>query len=408
MPFLFNSSMKGSLYTALFIAFIDYLGLSLVYTIFSSMFFDPACPILPLETSNAARGWCLGSLFCLMPLTQFFAAPIWGALSDSKGRKKPLILSLLISLAGYLVGFGSLFTFNLPLLFLSRIFIGFGAGNTAIVQATLADISTKETKTKNFGLHGMALGLGFALGPFCGGVLSCISYSLPFAFAGFFVILNIIFSLTFFKETLHTLIPKKLSWHMGLLELKKAFYLPNLRVLFLCSFLSFFGWAYFFEFIPVFLIKRFQLSVMEVGVFFGISGLFYAISSGVLIRPFINRFKTETLFFGGLLFSSFSVFLMPFIPSAIWIFPLIFLVDFSIAFIPPTATTLISNTASASSQGETLGIFTSVTAAAFSLSPLFAGSLVGKYPTFPMWIGGSVMLFAACIYSFTLRKKLSN
>ena len=205
-----------------------------------------------------------------------------------------------------------------------------------------------------------------------------------------------------------SLFKRKLSWNMSLIELKKAFYLRGLRSLFLCSFLSFFGWAYFFEFIPVFLISRFQLSPFDIGIFFGVSGLFYAVSSGLLIRPFIRLFKTEHLLFGGLFFSSFSVFFMPFIPSSAWIFPLIFFVDFFISFITPSATTLISNAASSKAQGEVLGVFTSVTAAAFALSPLFAGSLVGKYPSLPMWVGGSFMLLSALVYGASIRKTLTR
>ena len=63
----------------------------------SLMLFDHSFSLVPLETSPHMRGVWLGFLLSLMPLAQFFSAPIWGAISDSKGRKNPLQISLIIA-----------------------------------------------------------------------------------------------------------------------------------------------------------------------------------------------------------------------------------------------------------------------------------------------------------------------
>jgi DHA1 family tetracycline resistance protein-like MFS transporter len=90
--------MKPSLYIALFVAFIDYMGVGLIYPLFSSMLFDPELSLVSLETSEGMCGLWLGILIALMPLAQFFSAPVWGAFSDNKGRKNPLQLSIFVAL----------------------------------------------------------------------------------------------------------------------------------------------------------------------------------------------------------------------------------------------------------------------------------------------------------------------
>lgn len=89
--------MKASLYIALFVVFIDNMGVGLIYPLFSSMLFDLKLPLLPPGTTHEMRGFWLGLLLALMPLAQFFSAPIWGAISDNLGRKRPLQLSLSIA-----------------------------------------------------------------------------------------------------------------------------------------------------------------------------------------------------------------------------------------------------------------------------------------------------------------------
>lgn len=397
---------KASFYISLCVAFVDYMGLALIYPLFSSMLFNSSLPLLHPETSQEMRGFFLGLLLSLMPLAQFFCSPMWGALSDSKGRRYPLILSLTIALLGYLTALAGVFFTSLSLLLISRVIIGFAAGNISVVQATIADVSTKEEKTKNFGLYSMALGLGFTLGPFFGGILSSWDYTVPFFFAALVVALNLLFTFYSFKETHHERIEKRLSWDMGLSQLKKAFLLKGSRTILLASFFHNFGWSYFFEFAPVYLISRFHFDPTKLGFFFAAGGCYYAISSGFLIRTLINRLKAETLFFGGIFFTACTLFILPSLPSAHFIWPIMFVICYFVSFVTPTSTTLISNNAEPKVQGEALGILSSVNAAALVLSPLFSGSLVGINPTLPMWVGGSVMIVAALIVLAVFRTRL--
>jgi multidrug resistance protein len=107
---------------------------------------------------------------------QLLAAPALGKLSDRYGRRPVLLVSLLGSAAGYvLFGVGG----ALWVLFLSRAIDGVTGGNMSTATAYIADVSRPEERAKNFGLAGMAWGLGLVLGPALGAVAGQVGLELP-------------------------------------------------------------------------------------------------------------------------------------------------------------------------------------------------------------------------------------
>ncbi|MDR3624668.1 MAG: MFS transporter [Chlamydiales bacterium] len=397
------SSQRSSFWISLFVGFIDHLGVGLVYPLFASMLFDRNFALLPPDTSLEVRGMWLGVLIALMPLIEFFAAPFWGALSDGKGRKKPLQMSVSFALAGYIVALVATYFANIYLLLASRVVIGFAAGNISIVQAAVADLSTPDEKSKNFGLYGMALGTGFAFGPFFGGFFSRWGYSIPFLAAIALVIFNLGVVYYFFRETNFLLLKKKVSWHVGLLNFKKAFKFKGLRIILLASFLHCFAWSYFFEFISVYLIANFDFSSEDLGLFYGIAGASYALSTGYLIRPFTAKFKPASLLFAGNLLAGLSILLFPFVTTTLVLWIAIIVICYFVAFVWPSATAIVSNHASGDIQGESLGIFAAVNAMGFVLSPLLSGSWVGTYPTITMWVSGIILVITSLILFRSLK-----
>lgn len=397
--------MKPILYIVCFVAFIDQISIGLVYPLFSSMLFDFSLPLVSQGASPETRGLLLAILIALMPLASFFSAPLWGALSDTKGRKKPLELSILLGVFGYFLAFLGVSSNNLILLILSRLFIGVACGNLSIIQASIADLSSSHTKIFHFNLYSAALGAGFMLGPFLGGLLATQGYAIPFLFAKLVMLLNWIVIHFFFKETHAVLVKQKLTWKIGFLQLQRAFHLQDIKAIVLCTFLHQFAWSYFFEFIPVYFITHFHFSPTQLGFFYGATGGFYALSTGLLTRPLNRRLKEKILFLGGNLFGGLTILAIAFLPSPYLLYPLLFLNQFAIAFVMPNAITIVSNATSLQGQGEALGILNSVSAFAFALSPIISGSLIGKYPVLSIGVGGSMMLICTLVGAFTLYKK---
>lgn len=385
------------------VAFIDTLGVGLVYPMFASMIYRGDCMILPPDTSEAIRGSCLGILLATMPIVQFFSAPFLGMLSDQKGRKQVLIPGLFMGVLGYVLAILGIVFQSFPILLISRMFVGVSGGTAAVVSASLADISSKEDKAKNFGLFNMAFGLGFTAGPFIGGLLSGVTfgllkpYTLPFVFAGCAVLFNLIMIHFFFKETFKPAKSTPLSLKQGLYNIQKALSMKDLRATFIAIFFACIGWSFYWEFAPVTWISMYQFSTVTIGSLYAYGALIYAISCGLLIRPIANRFSNQTIFSWSQFILSFSIGILLFHQDVNWLWFYIALQQFAIALFWPTASAAISNSVDDGMQGEILGVLQSVDSLAFAVGPLVAGPLLAFSSSMPLIIGSGSILIAGII-----------
>ena len=141
--------------------FIDLLGVGIIIPVFAPLIIENKHGMMPAEMTEATRSIFYGFLTATFPFFQFFGAPILGTLADKYGRKKILQISLVGTLVGYVLFALSIHYQILWMLFLARAIPGFMGGNISIVSAALADISKPEERAKNFGLIGMAFGMGF-------------------------------------------------------------------------------------------------------------------------------------------------------------------------------------------------------------------------------------------------------
>lgn len=394
------------LFPILFTIFLDYMGFGLVFPIFSPLLLDPAEGILPADTSLAMRGLLVGLLISSYFLAQFFSSPILGGLSDRKGRKKILLYTLFIAFIGFLIGGAGIIYESITLLFLSRLLAGFAAGNYAVAQSVITDVCDEKEKSSSFGLINMAYGFGFIIGPFVGGKLSdpllssWFNFATPFWFAALLCLLNLLWLMFWFKETLLVTQKSSINFFKGIQNLQKAFRIQSLRTIFLMMFFFSFGWGFFCEFAALFLIQRYQFGAAEIGNFYAFMGGLIALHQGLLIRPFVKRFPPAKLLQWGLLLMAISlpvILLIEEVSYLFWVMPVILFFE---ALIYPNASAIVSNLSSKENQGERLGIHQSVQSAAIALSPLFSGSLVALYPHLPITVGSIGALLAGLIYLF--------
>lgn len=393
----------AALFAILLMFFMDVISIGLAYPIFSSMIFNPSSHLLAPETPQAIRSLWLGIILALVPIAQFFSAPILGTLSDRIGRKKLLLATIALGAVGYAVAVIGACLQMIILLALSRIIIGIATGNQAIGSAAIADVSTPENKAKNFGLLHMAGGFGFTIGPFLGGILATVplgmfsGYAAPFLCAGMLTLFNLLLVALLFKET-HVVHEKKQSTlSFGLANIKRAWHMPGFALLFGAIFVYNFGWSFYWDFIPVNWIARYKFDATMVYNMYAWGALVYGISSGILIRPLIARFKTEKIVLYALIGCAFFVGLPLLFPAAwmYWIY--IPFQQYFIALIFPTTAALVSNKSSEESQGEIMGILESVQSLAMIVSPLIAGMLLGFSVNLPLVVGTCALFLAASI-----------
>lgn len=150
------------------IVFIDLLGFGIII------------PILPFYVrSFGVSDVFIGLLAASYSFAQFVAAPILGRISDERGRRPVLMLSVGVAGVAWVVfGFASQIgatvgtAVGLSVLFGARLLAGAAGGNIATAQAYIADVTRPEERTGALGLVGAAFGLGFVFGPAVGGLLA--------------------------------------------------------------------------------------------------------------------------------------------------------------------------------------------------------------------------------------------
>ena len=141
--------------------FLDLVGFGIVIPLF---------PFYVKSMGGTAR--TVGFLFSCFSFTQLVATPLLGRLSDRVGRRRVILVSLLGNAVAMVLFALATSKLLLPLLFASRILAGGTAGNLAACQATVADVTTGEHRTRGMGRLGAGIGLGLVLGPVIGSTLS--------------------------------------------------------------------------------------------------------------------------------------------------------------------------------------------------------------------------------------------
>ena len=164
-----NTNKKRTLWIIVGITVLNAIGMTIVLPLF---------PFLLEKYVPATRvAVVMSALVSVFAVCTFFAAPVFGALSDRYGRKPILLISLLGSAIGYiLLGMGG----ALWVLFLGRIIDGLTAGNQSALFAYISDSTEPHERGKWFGYLGGAIGTGFMIGPTIGGLLGATSITLPF------------------------------------------------------------------------------------------------------------------------------------------------------------------------------------------------------------------------------------
>lgn len=367
-----------------------------MYPIFAASIFHPHSIFLGVS-SNVIRGFWLGVLLSACPIAQFCSSPWIGELSDRKGRKPVMQITTMIIALGALFSAFGVWLGSLFLLILGRIVTGIGAGNMAVINSSVADMSLAHAKTKNFALITMANGLGFAVGPFLGGKLSAYGFEMPFLFALFATVLCFILICFFYSETLVKKV-KRSNFFPRFKHLWKTLLDQKFRIIFPAFFLFCFGWSFYWEFIPVTWIKNYGLDISQIGNFYAFGSIIYVLSSGVLIRPIVNRFKSFPVLFIAL--AALGIFLLLLYHASIGMYWFnIGIQQFLIALIFPVGTAIVSNLTSKNQQGETLGIFMSLQSFAFAATPFMGGSLLSLSYDSPYIIGG-ISMFLSCLVLF--------
>src|SRR5438552_8074378 len=392
---------RASVVFVLITMFIDMLGMGLVI------------PILPRLVQSMLGGaigeasFVFGLLVSIYAVMQFFCAPVLGALSDRFGRR-PVILLALVGL-----GFDYVLLSLAPSIWwlvLGRVVAGIFGATFTPVGAYIADVSPPEKRAANFGLMGVAFGLGFVAGPALGGLLGETNLRLPFMVCAGLTFLNFLFGLLVMPESLRPENRRAIDvsqmnpvgalravWrYRGVAAMVPIFVAAQLAQQGLQS-----VWVPYTTY-------RYGWSVAQVGASLAIVGLLFAISQGALVRPVVSRFgemRTLTIALvvavvGMLLFGLSSQGWMMYAVTALYCLGL--------GLLNPAVQGLMSRAVAANEQGLLQGAMTSVMTAAAIVGPpvangLFALSISPQAPVTvpgaPFFLGSILCLAALWLAS---------
>ena len=373
--------------------FIDMLGVGIIIPIFAPLIIQNDLGIVPADLSNKDRMIIYGFLAATFSIFQFFGAPILGALADRHGRKRVLNFTLVGTFVGYLLFAGAVHLKVLALIFVARAIPGFMGGNISIALAALADLSDEKSKAKNFGLIGMAFGLGFILGPTIGGILSKYDYAYPLLFTAFLSLINIILVYVQFPETFKPTVVRPISIFAGFHNIIKAFSYANMRVILLVLFLFAFGFTFFTQFFSVFMIHKFDATKQQIGYVFGFSGVCIVLTQGIITRALSGKVTPAQILRFTIIGLSISL-LLTLLPDSLYgLFMVQPLIAMCQGLTQPNITSIVSSLGTAENQGEILGIQASVQSLAFAIPPIIAGFISTIDYRLPV-IAGSVSLLA--------------
>jgi len=387
--------------------FIDIMGLAIII------------PVIPklieylVHTNNAS----VASVYAIWltvayAVMQFIFAPLIGNLSDKYGRRPVLLCSLLGFSVDYMF---SAFAPTIGLLFIGRVVAGITGASFTTASAYIADISTPEKRAANFGLVGVAFGLGFIIGPVIGGILGHYDIHYPFIAAGGLALLNAAYGYFILPESLapehrRPLDYKKISPFTSILQLKKYQSVIGLAV---SIFLIYFAaqavqstWTYY-------TIYKFNWNETTIGISLGVVGLLTAAVQGGLIRIVIPKIGQERSIWIGLLMYAAGLVLFAFANQAWMMYA--FLVPYCLGGIAgPAIQGYMSTSVPANEQGNLQGSLTGLMSISSILGPLV---MLGSFHYFtqpnpyfqfagmPFLIGAALMLLSALLAIRSFKRK---
>ena len=376
-------------------------------------------PVIPTLLQNltgcsisqaAIYGGWLQATYAIM---QLVIAPILGNLSDKYGRR-PI---LLFSLFGFSLDY--LFTAFAPTifwLFVGRTIAGITGASFSTASAYIGDISTPEKKAQNFGMIGVAFGVGFIIGPLLGGILGKYDIRLPFFAAAFLAMLNFLYGYIILPESLPKEKRRAFSWKRAnpigtLLHFKKY---PVILGLVISIFLLYVAshavqttWGYY-------CIHKFGWNATEIGWSLAFVGLVVAIVQGGLIRIIIPKIGQEKSVYVGLAFYALGFFLFGAATQSWMMYAFMSIYGLG-GLTMPALQGIMSNQVPQNEQGELQGGLTSLMSLALIVGPVIMTNVFAYFSsaTAVVYIPGAAM-YLGCIltivssflaYNTLVRKK---
>ena len=415
--------------------YIDLIGFSIIFPLGP----DLLAHYLSLEGHSGALGWLLGHIDAIarslrienyapvlfggvissfFSILQFVFAPFWGALSDRRGRRSVLLMTVAGTALSYLLWVlsGSFWLF-----LLSRIVSGAFSGNLSVATAAVADVTSRQERSKAMGLVGAAFGLGLVTGPTIGALTTHYNllgpypslarfginpFSVPALIAFGLCLVNLVWIFFRFNETLtpaakaESTEPRLRNPISAILGLDN----PAVRRANLVAFIFSVAFVAMESALTFLATKRFGYTARENGFLLGFLGVCAIVTQGYIVRKLLKTVDEIRVLTSGLAFTGVGLLIIGF-ANAPWMLYLgLAVLAVGSGLVNPATTGLISLYATQAEQGRVLGIFRSLGSLSRAFTPLLAGAVFWVFGSKSVFVAGAVMAALALALSIGLPK----
>jgi MFS family permease len=395
---------RSALFVIFLTIFIDLLGFTIVFPLFPAVLEY----YLKVDGTGGALGWLLaqidrvaglagvhanyravlfgGVLGSLYGFLQFIMSPIWGALSDRIGRRRVLFFTVAGTALSYVLWF---FSGSFLVFVAARLVGGAFAGNLSVATAAVADVTSRENRSKGMAFIGVAFGLGFLFGPAIGSIaafkdlsaghprlaaLGVNPFSVPALLSLGFSLINLVWIALKFRETIdpaHREANETVRIRHPLHELVNAEAGPARRTnwLYFIFTLAFAGMEFSLPFLAA---ERYGYGPTDMWKIFTFLGVIQIVVQGGIVRRVVPKYGEKPVLMAGFAFDIVGFVLIGLSAGGLGFYTGLAAIALGSGLGNPAISGLVSLYAKAEQQGRMLGVFRSLGSLARGIGPVAA------------------------------------
>ncbi|MHC1605211.1 MAG: MFS transporter [Candidatus Methanofastidiosia archaeon] len=330
----------------------------------------------------------IGFLITFFTVPGIFLSPVFGILSDRKGRKLVLVFSLfLFGLAGSLIAL----TTNFNLILFLRFVQGSAASGLSTLSITLiGDIYKGNERSQAMGYNGSVLSVGTAIYPSIGGALAIMGWYYPF----YIFLLAIPLGIAVWKFFDYPFIPVSQPYAGYLKRIVKEMENPALLILLLAGVVSFILlYGSYLTYFTLFLNEKFGANSFVIGIILSFMSASTAILASMTGRLVKIVGKARLVFIGFALYAI-GLLLIFSMKNLTWAVVAVVIYGIGHGANLPSLQTLVIDNASKESRGAIMAIYSSSLRIGQSIGPV-AMALIYSFGGFE-----TVFLFSSFLAFF--------
>ena len=367
---------------------------SLIAVIFINMLgFGIIVPLLPFYAKSFnAPAWQIGAIFGAYSVGAFFGEPFWGRLSDRYGRKPILMFTIMGNCLCYLA---LAFAPSIWAAFFIRLVGGLAAGNGAVIQGYIADVTPPEKRARQMSYQGAAWNVGLIVGPSIGGLFAHtgvgpVGFRIPLFIASGLAFLCVVAIVLIIKESRVREVGyshRPSRWG----ALGEVFRHPVIGRLMLLTFLVGFAFTGIESQFGLWAQARFGWEPRDIGISFAFVGATAFLTQTFVTGQMSERFGEAPMLAVGMVMTVLAAALQTVSVSGTMTTVLMCFtaVGQSVAF--PNVGALISRSVDPHRQGQIMGLNNAAGALARVVGPICAGLVFAVQINGPFLLGAAVV-----------------